>query len=81
MNKIKFPTSFEVKPHDCIPFAKQWLYKNESITISIVGGGKGLYGDGINTFEYWDFSQKNPIPYLTKRSINARLRKYNINQK
>lgn len=81
MNKIKFPTSFEVKPHNCIPSATQWLYKNENITISIVGGGKGLYGDGINTFEYWDFSQKNPIPYLSKRSINARLRKYNINQK
>ena len=76
MNKIKFPESFEVKPHGCIPNAIQWLYKNENITISIVGGGKGLYGDGINTFEFWDFSQKSPIPYITKININTRLKKY-----
>ena len=48
---IKFPNDFRGQPH-ALPGSFQWRPKEETdVFISIVGGGFGLYGDGVNTFE------------------------------
>lgn len=69
-----FPENFEKKPHPVVPNAIQYIgIKPNGQTISIVGGGKGLYGDGINTFEMWDFDEEEPRGYLNKEKINEYL--------
>ena len=69
--KIKFPQDFEKIPHPVIPTATQWSYtKPNGTTISIVGGGFGLYGDGINDFEMFDFDEEGPRGYMSIDEIN-----------
>jgi hypothetical protein len=79
---IKFPEDFEKGPHHMIAGATSWLLKNEQgkTLISIVGGGKDgyLYGDGINTFEMYDFSEDGPRDYLTEEEINEHLKDFPI---
>jgi len=81
---MKFPESFEERVHPVVPGATQWLYfipdnhpNPELIAgqtiISIVGGGHGLHGDGVDTFEMWDFREDNPHGYLTAEEINQHL--------
>jgi hypothetical protein len=65
---ITFPEDFKKVAHPVIKGATRWLYKE----ISVIGGA-GVYGDGINTFEMWDFRQDEPQPYLTKEEINLHL--------
>jgi hypothetical protein len=36
---------------------------------SVVGGGYGLYGDGVNTFEVWGADMDDPMGYLTKSEV------------
>ena len=73
-SKLSFPDSFEKMNHPVIEGANQWLLKeNNEIVISIVGGGKGLYGNGITTFEMWDYREDEPRGYLTKDDINNHL--------
>lgn len=38
--------------------------------ISVVGGIKGLYGDGVKTFEIWKSTEQDPRPYLTPEEID-----------
>lgn len=70
---MKFPEDFIEKPHPIVVGATQWLYRlpeeNKGV-ISIVGGVRGLYGDGINTFEMWHPSDDEPKSRLTKDEIN-----------
>jgi hypothetical protein len=59
-------------------------------TISVVGGRKGLYGDGMNTFEVAIFDRTNEMIMLsendqvlgwqTKQEVNDIIEKFN-NQK
>lgn len=77
MTTIKFPKSFEEKPHSVFYGGKHWTFKNEDCEISIVGGARGLYGDGVTTFEYWDFAENGPEGWLSIEEINNRLNKYN----
>ena len=50
--KIYTLKDFEFKPHGVIKGAVQGMIKlPNNITVSIVGGGFGLYGDGVDTFE------------------------------
>ena len=71
---MKFPEDFTVKNHQIVQNAKQWLLKKDNeIIISIVGGGYGLYGNGIDTFEMWDYREDQPQGYLTKDEINTHL--------
>ena len=71
---MKFPKDFTVKNHQIVQNAKQWLLKKDNeIIISIVGGGYGLYGNGIDTFEMWDYREDQPRGYLTKDEINIHL--------
>ena len=71
---MKFPEDFTVKNHQIVQNAKQWLLKKDNeIIISIVGGGYGLYGNGIDTFEMWDYREDQPRGYLTEDEINTHL--------
>ena len=36
---------------------------------SVVGGGVGLYGDGVNTFEVWGDDMDDVIGWLTKDEV------------
>lgn len=70
-----FPQDFNVKAHPVVPGATHWTYPTSGDTvISVVGGGDfGLYGDGINTFEMYDFRESEPQGYLTSDEINEHL--------
>ena len=71
---MKFPEDFTVENHQTVQNAKQWLLKKDNeIIISIVGGGYGPYGNGIDTFEMWDYREYQPKVYLTKDEINTHL--------
>ena len=72
-NQITFPESFIERPHPLFKSGKQWTLKTNRREISIVGGGGGLYGNGVTTFEYWDYSEDRPIGFLTKEEINEKL--------
>jgi hypothetical protein len=49
--------------------------------ISIVGGGSGLYGDGITTFEMWDTkNMPDPDGYLTAEDINQWLQDHPVEE-
>lgn len=79
---IKFPDDFIESPHHFTGMgweyrhAKQWIYiKPNGSKISIVGGCHGLMGDGVITFEMWDFDQEEPQGYLHTYDINEYLNK------
>lgn len=75
MTNVTFPESFQISEHHVVPGATQWTFiKPNGNNISIVGGGFGLYGDGINTFEMYDFDEDEPRGYMTKEEINDYLR-------
>ena len=78
---IVFPKDFKQNGHPHIPGATQWLYEkpgripelDHENAISIVGGGMGLYGDGVTTFEMYDFREGEPQGYLSIEEINKHL--------
>lgn len=71
---IKFPEDFKVQPHSVVPNAMRAVFPKEGkAVISIVGGGRGLYGNGITTFEMWDFREEQPKGYLSVEEINLHL--------
>ena len=74
---LKFPEDFIRKAHRVIPGATHWTfqYPNEDEMISVVGGGFGLQGDGVTTFEMWDTRcMEDPIGYVTEEFINQWLK-------
>jgi hypothetical protein len=73
-----FPYDFERTAHKVVPGGTQWLWKNDDITISIVGGGQGLMGDGVVSFEMWDFREDDVRGYLNLKEINKHLKKFPI---
>ena len=71
---IRFPEDFSESAHPNVPGATRWKYpKTGDTIISIVGGAYGLHGDGVVTFEMYDFREDDPWDYLTKEEINAHL--------
>ena len=50
------------------------VIKDGEVLISIVGGGSGLYGDGVRTFEMFDFREDEPQSYLLEDEINEHLK-------
>lgn len=69
-----FPQDFNECMHAIVPGASQWTAPtNGKIVISIVGGGYGLYGDGINTFEMYDFRESDVQGHLSTDEINEHL--------
>ena len=74
MANIKFPKDFYVTPHKVVPGAVRWLPKKSvSQFVSIVGGGVGIYGDGVNTFEI--MIDNDVEGFLSKKEINKLLKK------
>jgi hypothetical protein len=50
--KVYTLKDFNFKPHSLVKGATQGiLILPNGITVSIVGGGRGLHGDGVDTFE------------------------------
>ena len=41
--------------------------------ISVVGGGIGLYGDGVNTFEIWRSCDSDVKGHLTKEEVTEEM--------
>jgi hypothetical protein len=76
---IRFPEDFSRSMHPNIPGATRWTYpKTGDTVISVVGGGFGLHGDGVVTFEMYDFREDGPQDYLTQEEINAHLEVYPV---
>jgi len=49
--------------------------------ISIVGGGFGIHGDGVTTFEMWDTkNMHDPAGHMTTEDINEWLEQHHITQ-
>jgi len=72
---IMFPRDFQKKIHPAIYNVTQWIYsKDDKVLVSIVGGGLGINGDGIRTFEMWDFRDDEPKGYLLEDEINEHLK-------
>lgn len=47
----------------------------DDLWISIVGGGDGLYGDGVNTFEVWGSGMDDPHGWASKEDVTQHLLK------
>lgn len=79
MKTLKFPDDFTKLDH-FLPGAVQYIYDfndEDNNYISIVGGPRGLNGDGITTFEMWDKKNDDDIQsYVTAEDINSWLEKY-----
>lgn len=82
-----FPDDFQKKPHmiNNLPGAgDNWHWElvcpqTNSVLVSVVGGDfSGLHGDGVDTFEMWDFTEQDPRGWLTAEQINEHLRSKNI---
>ena len=72
----KFPQDFTKEFHPLIPGAVQYkLYDTDgSRLFSVVGGGMGLYGDGVTTFEmYSDLAGDVVLTHATADEINEYL--------
>jgi len=75
-----FPQDFERITHQVVPGATQWYWTNGDIKISIVGGGQGLMGDGVVSFEMWDFREADVRGYLNLKEINKHLKKFPVEE-
>lgn len=74
----KFPQDFEKGPHHLIPGAVQYILNDAdgNMLYSIVGGGAGIYGDGVRTFEVYSASDGDVmLTYATAEEINDYLEK------
>lgn len=73
---MKFPDDFKKLKHRCIPGATQWTYSdsNDDMLYSVVGGGIGIHGDGVKTFEMYDTSKEDVVlSFATVEDINEYL--------
>ena len=71
---MKFPEDFIEKKHGLVPNSTQWLgTKSNGVTVSIIGGVVGQYGDGVKTFEMFDMDESEPRGWMTKEEINQHL--------
>lgn len=74
---MQFPEDFKLTSHPVIPGAIQYkATKENGSIISVVGGGDDnfLHGDGVTTFEMWDFDTPEPVNYQTASDINDYLK-------
>ena len=71
--KITFE-DLEFKPHGNIGGAThaKMTFENGH-KISVVGGGMGLYGDGVNTFEIWRSCDEDIKGHLTKEEVTEQM--------
>lgn len=65
----------DFKPHPLISGALQATGNINGKWYSVVGGGFGLYGDGLTTWEYWDDNLDDPVGYITSELVSEYLKK------
>ena len=67
VNPIIYFDNLEFKPHRLGRGAVQATghFPINGKLYSVVGGGIGLYGDGITTFEVWGDNMDDPMGWLT----------------
>jgi len=63
-------------PHTMIPGARKAFLKfPKGTTVSVIGGGMGLYGDGDTTFEVWFSDEEDPRGWVSREEINEEFSK------
>ena len=76
---VKTFKDLKFKPHHVVPngvAAVEYFPlsdKGEGGWFSVVGGGSGLYGDGITSFELYAEGMDNPLTYLSKEQITKEM--------
>jgi len=74
----RFPDDFIQKVHPVISGSTQWTLSDadDNMLFSVVGGGIGIYGDGVRTFEMYDCEQADVVlQNATIKEINDYLSK------
>jgi hypothetical protein len=67
------------KPHHVVPngVASSEYFpledNGEGGWFSVVGGGTGLYGDGVSTFEVFAEGMENPFTYLSREQVTQEM--------
>ena len=78
---IKTFKDLEFKPHGVVPNGVAAVMyfpfgdNGENGWFSVVGGGSGLYGDGVSTFEVLADGMGDPLSYLTKKNVTKEMLK------
>jgi hypothetical protein len=80
MQELKIYTfeDLEFNPHFIHGAVKAFLELPNGTNVSVVGGGSGLHGDGVNTFECWYSDEDEPRGWQSKFQINEELRERSI---
>jgi|ETNvirenome_6_85_1030632.scaffolds.fasta_scaffold06547_3 hypothetical protein len=72
---VKTFKDLKFKPHNVVPnaFAAVVYFpledNGEGGWFSVVGGGSGLYGDGVSSFEVFAEGMDDPLTYLSKEQV------------
>lgn len=62
------------KPREGFLGGKQWLFSVDGKDIiSVIGGGNGTYGDGVKTFEMWDFREEDVQGWMTVQELEQHI--------
>ena len=78
---IKTFKDLEFKAHHVVPNAVAAVMyfplgdNGEGGWFSVVGGGSGLYGDGVSTFEVFADGMSDPLSYLPKKNVTEEMLK------
>lgn len=72
----KFPKDFKKRPHPYFKKGFQFELKQYGKTVISVISGNTEYGNGIKTFEMFDFREEDVQRYLSKCQINKHLALY-----
>lgn len=73
-NKKIIFEDLEFKPHGMVSGAIHSIMTFENgHKISVVGGGFGIHGDGLDTFEIWRSCDDGVEGYLTKQEVTDRM--------
>jgi len=71
-NKVKTFDDLVFKPHQntfMVNAVQAVMEFPNGHSVSVVGGGRGLYGDGVSTFEVWTSWQDDVQGWLTKEEV------------
>lgn len=76
---VKTFKDLKFKPHHVVPngVAASAYFpledNGEGGWFSVVGGGNGLYGDGVSTFEVFAEGMENPFTYLSREQVTQEM--------
>lgn len=78
VDTVKTFDDFKISSHTVVHGAIHGKLELPSGTVSLVGGGQGIYGDGFITFEVWFPDEEEPRGWIDKETINMELFKRSI---